>query len=85
VSRFKKLVVVFFSVALLAPAASAHAAVRATVKFAPAVAKTQRISTVRAAGGRVLRIRGTRVVARMSVSSADRLRTAMGVLSVRVR
>jgi hypothetical protein len=83
VSRFRKLVVVFFSVALLAPAASAHAAVRATVTFVSAVPQEQRMATVQSAGGQVMHVRGRRVVARMSARAADQLRTARGVLSVR--
>jgi hypothetical protein len=85
VSRFNKLVVVFFSVALLAPAASAHAAVRAAVKFVPSVSVQQRVATVQSAGGRKIRVRGTRVVARMTTDSAYQLRSAAGVVSVRVR
>jgi hypothetical protein len=82
VSRF---IAVLCAVAVFAPAAQAHAAVKAVVKFSPTIAQTQRVSTVRSAGGRVIRIRGTRVVARMSDTAADQLRAAMGVIAVRVR
>ncbi|MEA2127075.1 MAG: hypothetical protein QOI80_3857 [Solirubrobacteraceae bacterium] len=84
-SRFKSVFVVLFAAAVLAPAAHAQSAVRAVVKFSPGVAKSQRVTTVRSAGGQVLKVRGTRVVARMSSRAADQLRTAMGVVSVTIR
>jgi hypothetical protein len=80
VSRF---IVVLCAVALFAPAAQAQTAITAVVKFSPAVPRSQRVTTVRSAGGRVLKLRGTRVVARMPVRAAGSLRSAMGVIAVR--
>jgi threonine dehydratase len=80
VSRF---IAVLCAVAAFAPAAQAQTAVKAVVKFSPAVAPSQRVSTVRAAGGRVVRVRQRAVVARLSVRAAERLRCAMGVIAVR--
>ncbi len=83
VSKFKAVVLIVFAVALLAPAAEAGSTVRAVVKFSAATSQSQRVGTVRSAGGRVVKVRGTRVVARMSSGSANSLRAAMGVISVR--
>jgi len=83
VSRFKAVVLVVFAVALLAPAAQAQTTVKAVVKFSSATTPSQRMNTVRSAGGRVVKVRGTRVVARMSSGAAESLRAAMGVISVR--
>jgi hypothetical protein len=83
VSQFKQVFgVVMVSLALLAPAASAQSLVHAVVKFAPAVPKSQRMGTVKAAGGRAIQLRGRAVTARISVAAANQLRTAMGVVSV---
>jgi hypothetical protein len=82
-SQFKQVLgVVLVSLALLAPVASAQSLVKAVVKFTPSVGQTQRVGTVRSAGGRAIRVRHGAVVARMSVQAASQLRTAMGVTSV---
>lgn len=74
--------------AFAAAPATVHAQsspVKAVVKFAPAVGSDQRVAAVEDAGGRVLRVRRSAVVARMSASAADALRAAMGVVSVTIR
>ena len=78
-SRF---IAVFCAVAVFAPAAQAQSEVKAVVKFSSAVSKPQRVDTVRSAGGQVLKVRGARVIARMSVHAANSLRAAMGVIEV---
>ena len=70
-------------VAAFAPAAQAQSTVKAVVKFSPAIAQSQRVATVRSAGGQVVKVRPRAVVARMSARSASRLRAAMGVIAVR--
>ena len=79
-SRF---IAVLCAAALFAPAAQAQTAVKAVVKFSPSVSQSQRVATVQAAGGRVVRVRSRAVVARISARSAEQLRSAMGVIAVR--
>jgi hypothetical protein len=80
VSRF---IAVLCAAAAFAPAAQAQTTVKAVVKFSPAVSQSQQVTTVRSAGGRVVKVRQRAVVARMSPRAASGLRAAMGVIAVR--
>jgi hypothetical protein len=80
VSRF---IAALCALAAFAPAAQAQTAVKAVVKFSPAISQSQRVSTVRSAGGRVVKLRPRAVVARISPQAAAQLRAAMGVIAVR--
>lgn len=59
--------------------------VKAVVAFRTSVSQSQRVAAVKGAGGRVLKVSPKTVTARMTRSSADALRTAMGVVSVTIR
>jgi hypothetical protein len=77
-------VLVALSFFVAAPAAQAET-VRAVVKFAPTVSAPDRAAAISAAGGRIERVRADAILAWMTAVSADQLRTAMGVISVKIR
>lgn len=88
-SRFIRLcgvLAAFFAFAAAAPVAQAQSSpVRAVVRFASGVSAGHKVAAIEGAGGQVLRLRRGGAVARMSASAADTLRSAMGVVSVRIR